>query len=155
ETVSSALPFTPADANAFAWIDQISAKIGAHSSLELWKSGAYLLNLMDDYDLKRKVREAIADGGQLLTDTLKSDAARLFSSEMARQYQPIDFGNAKLRVLLNQYIDNGAWRLLWMPAALPYYQPRGAYADPRLRDFTKALVFSSWQLAPKTIAVLA
>ena len=41
-----------------------------------------------------------------------------------------------------------------MPAALPYYVPRGVFADPSLVGFTKALVFSSWQLVPKVIAVL-
>src|SRR5699024_10693692 len=40
------------------------------------------------------------------------------------------------------------------PPSLPYYEPRGAYADPRLRPFTKRLVFSAWAVAPKGIATM-
>ena len=72
-----AAPFTPADAQAFAWIDQVSAIVGASDSIELWKSGAYLLNLMEDYDLKRKVRLAVARGETTLRDTLLVDRGSL------------------------------------------------------------------------------
>ncbi|MDP9357005.1 MAG: hypothetical protein M3R02_17305 [Chloroflexota bacterium] len=41
-----------------------------------------------------------------------------------------------------------------MPPSLPYYQGRGAYADPRLRTMTKRLIFSSWNVVPDAISVL-
>ena len=51
-------------------------------------------------------------------------------------------------------IENGAWRLLWIPPALPYYEPAGAYADPVLRGLTKRLVFGSWTVVPKMLTCL-
>jgi hypothetical protein len=142
------------DAAAYAWIDRTASMVGAADCVELWKSGSYLLNFMDDYELKRKVRQALARSDDGLLAALREPAASLFQSESVRRYAPVDVGNARLRALLSESIDCGGWQLLWMPPSLPYYTPRGVFADPNLADFTKALVFSSWQLVPKVIAIL-
>ena len=71
-----------------------------------------------------------------------------------RSYQQLDPGNAKLRGLTSDVLDRGSWRLAWVPAALPYYTPSGAFADPALAGFTKRLVFSAWNVVPKAISVL-
>lgn len=155
EVESPAVTFTASDAQAYAWIDRAAALVGAADFVELWKSGSYLLNFMDDYDLKRKVEKALANGEAGIGDALREPAAALFKSEAVRKYEPVDMGNARLRALVSESIDRGGWKLLWMPASLPYYSPRGVFAEPGLADFTKALVFSSWQLVPKVIAVLA
>ena len=50
-------------------------------------------------------------------------------------------------------LDTKAWRLLWMPASLPYYDtPRSDFSSPALRSFTKRLIFSSWQVVPQAVA---
>ena len=69
-------------------------------------------------------------------------------------YRSIDPGNARLSALLADTIDSGAWRLLWVPPALPYYQLSGPFADAARVGFTKRLVFSSWRVVPKTVASL-
>ena len=72
-----------------------------------------------------------------------------------RSYKEIDPANARLRSLFSNTVENGAWRLLWIPPSLPYYTPQeGPYLDTTLKDFTKALVFSSWMVVPKAIAML-
>lgn len=43
-----------------------------------------------------------------------------------RRYRKIDPGNAKLRALLDDVIERGAWQLLWIPPSLAYYTPGGA-----------------------------
>src|SRR5690606_3482488 len=48
----------------------------------------------------------------------------------------------------------GAWRIAWIPPALPYYTPSGPYAEREVQEFTKRLVFSSWNVAPKGIATM-
>ena len=41
-----------------------------------------------------------------------------------------------------------------MPPSMPYYSLTGAFADLAKNGFTKRLVFSSWQVVPKAIAIL-
>jgi hypothetical protein len=154
EVATPAATFGPTDAAAYAWIDRTAAVVGAVDCVELWKSGAYLLNFMEDYELKRKVKQALARSDAGLLDALREPAAALFQSESVLRYEPVDAGNARLRALLSESIERGGWKLLWMPPSLPYYAPRGVFADSSLLDFTKALVFSSWQLVPKVIAIL-
>lgn len=149
-----AATFDITDAQAFGWTDRTAALVGTADCVELWKSGAYLLNFMEDYELKRKVRQALSQKDSGLLDALREPDASIFKSDAVRQYEPVDAGNAKLRSLLAESIDRGGWKLLWMPPSLPYYSPRGVFTDPGLSDFTKALVFSSWQLVPKVIAVI-
>lgn len=149
-----ATSFGPEDARGFAWIDRVAGVIGASDCIELWKSGAYLLNFMDDYELKRKLKQAVAKNDSGLRAVLREAGAALFRSDAVQRYEPIDAGNARLRSLLADSVDRGGWKLLWMPPSLPYYAPDGVFADPALIGFTKALVFSSWQLVPKVIAVI-
>lgn len=47
------------------------------------------------------------------------------------------------------FIDN-AELLLWVPPAKPYYEPKGVYKDAK--NFSKVLVFSSWEMVPRMIA---
>jgi hypothetical protein len=76
------------------------------------------------------------------------------SAQAIGNYQPIDPTNAKLRTLIGQAIETGGWKLLWMPPSLPYYQPRGVYAELGEQGLTKRLVFSAWKVVPKAISML-
>ena len=49
-------------------------------------------------------------------------------------YQRIDPGNAKMRGLVGDVLDRGAWQLVWIPPSLPYYELDGPYADPSCRS---------------------
>jgi hypothetical protein len=71
-----------------------------------------------------------------------------------KEYAAVDPSNARLRSLAADVIDNGAWKLLWLLPALPYYRLGGPFSDPQLASFTKRLVFSTWQIVPKAIATL-
>jgi len=79
----------------------------------------------------------------------------MLSWKTVKRFDRVDPGNARLRTLMSQKIDPGAWQLLWLPPSLPYYEvPSGPYSDPTLQGFTKGLVFSSWKVVPKAIAIL-
>ena len=155
EIPTQAAPFMPNDVQAFAWVDRVAAAVGAGDCIEMWKSGAYLLNFMEDYELKRKVKQAASENDAALHAVLRDGAASLIPRDAVQRYEEIDAGNARLRALLAESPGPDGWRLLWMPASLPYYASCGVFADHRLDNFTKMLVFSSWQLVPKVIAVLA
>ena len=44
-----------------------------------------------------------------------------------RSWGRIDPGNAKLRELVGELIDDGLWRLVWMPPTLPYWPLEGPF----------------------------
>lgn len=149
----------PQDLNAFKMIDQIARLLDVSDTVEYWKSAPYLLNFMDKnaYKIKRKFAEDIGNGkiqpkaARILEEAQES----LISWNAIQKYQKVDPLNAKLRMLLANTVEKKAWQLLWIPPSLPYYQaPCGPFEEEELKDFTKALVFSSWQVVPKVIATL-
>jgi hypothetical protein len=79
----------------------------------------------------------------------------VLSHDRILDYKSVDERHPRLRSLLDDTVRVGAWKLLWIPPSLPYYQMRGPFADTLLSDFTKRLIFSSWQVAPKAIACMA
>lgn len=153
---------TGQDLKAFATLDQVAQALEAGDMVEYWKSAPYILNLMEHhgYKIKQKFIDLLKQNpnsaaAQAIFEAFKTGQDTLLPWSTFQAYQPLDPGNAKLRSLLNQTIERGAWRLLWVPPSLPYYQPTtGPFADPALKDFTKALVFSSWQIVPKVITTL-
>ena len=143
------------DLRAFITAQKVSRHLGAGDALEYWKSGSYLLNFMESYKLKRELKAAVDD------DDLRAElrhfleeADGLLDLEQVEAYGEIDPGNARLRALIEDTVDNGAWRLLWLPPSLPYYQLRAPFDDPGLQRFTKRLVFSSWSVVPQVISTL-
>jgi len=103
--------------------------------------------------------------GERLKDALKDPARRVELQPTLERLQrlrrrditgfrAVDWGNARLRRLAAQTVDAGWWRLLWVPASLPYHQPTGPFAVPEVQGMTKRLVFSSWVAAPTAIASL-
>ena len=71
-----------------------------------------------------------------------------------QSFKSIDPRNPRLRELIRDTVDCGAWQAFWMPPSVPYYNLTGAFADLAMARFTKRLVFSSWQVVPKAIAML-
>jgi hypothetical protein len=71
-----------------------------------------------------------------------------------RRYGEVDVDNGRMRWLLDDVVERGAWKLLWVPPSLPYLQPAGPFAEPGLQGFTKRLIFSSWTMAPRAISTL-
>lgn len=142
-----------ADIRAYRSIHDIARTLDRHDMFEYWRSAPYVLNIMEGYKVKARLKDAIEREDPRLAAAL-TQAEGLLDREDIRQYRRIDPGNAKLRALINDVIERGVWRLLWIPPSLAYYTPAGAYADPELRGFTKRLVFSAWTVVPKAIAML-
>ncbi|OPZ86203.1 MAG: ATP-dependent helicase HepA [bacterium ADurb.Bin429] len=150
-----ALALQPTDVRAYIDMQQIARLIEKPDVMEYWKSAPYLLSFMEEYELKKAFTAARntpknADLARVLADadgvTLPWDAITA--------YDAIDSGNARLRSLLADTVDTGAWQLLWMPPALPYYQMAGPFAQPGCCALTKRLVFSAWRVVPKAVALL-
>ena len=59
-----------------------------------------------------------------------------------------------MRALAAETLEQGWWRLLWMPPSLPYHSLGGPYETVESATITKQLIFSSWVAAPSAIASL-
>jgi len=144
------------DVESYCALQDVARILRVGDTIEYWKAAPYLLNFMEGYQLDRAldaVQDTPAQAAQLAR-LLNRDTGLLLDWDAIARYRAIDPGNARLRALATDTLDKGAWRLLWIPPALPYYRLAGAFADPVLARLTKRLVFSSWRVVPRAVASL-
>ena len=157
EVPPPAMRIEPKDLHDYLSIQKVARSLEADDALELWKSAPFVLNFTDDgYKLKRQIIKAVEDapGRARLAHTLGDATGALLPWAEAERYGAIEPGNARLRSLLADVVDRGAWKLLWVPPSQPYYRLEGVYGPPEVADFTKRLVFSSWRVVPRAVAGL-
>ncbi len=153
EVASRGTDLRAGDIESFLRLQTIARSIGHGDTIEYWKSAPYLLNFMDDYQLKEDFTEALDRGLSKDIAALCEHSPGLFLSQSdVEAFNPIDPGNARLRSLAADTIDSGLWRMAWLPPSLPYYKPEGEFATTGLALPTKRLVFSAWQIVPKVVA---
>jgi Helicase conserved C-terminal domain len=148
------LELTPNDVRAYRSAHAVAWLVDRRQDVfEYWRSAPYLLNIMESYKVKARLKDAIGRGDPDFVAALERAEGLLNWNDM-RRYRAIDPANAKLRALSRDVLDRGAWQLAWIPPSLPYLTPGGAYADPALSRFTKRLIFSAWAVVPKAISIL-
>lgn len=135
------------------------ARVGRHldtgSIIDYWKSAPYLFSFMDEYQVMRRFKERVgAKTDDAIRQELLRDPGLTLPHHAVKNYQAVSSRNARLRALMRDVIDSGAWKLLWVPPSLPYHALAGPFAQPGMASFTKRLVFSCWQVVPKVIAAL-
>ena len=140
------------DVRAFLGAQRIADAVQQGDLVEYWKSAPYLFNFMDNYALKEAFKSTT--GKHDLVRFVRQLPEVFLDLERVRSYQPVDSANARLRELLGDTVDSGMWRLLWVPAALGYYDPTGPFAAPEIAKMTKRLVFSAWHMVPRAVASL-
>ena len=150
------LPLTEGDIGSYQALHKVAGQLNQGDPLEFWKSAPYLLSFMEDYQLKQRLRDSHGHppSARIIAGALRGATGLSISHEDVERYRAIDPRNARLRWLLADTVDRGAWRLLWVPPSLPYYQPTGVWATDQLSGFTKRLVFSSWRVVPRMIAAM-
>lgn len=152
---ASSARLSASDLRAYLAFQEIAKVLKQSDTLEYWKSSPYLLNFMEDYKIKDKFNESIELN--LSTRELSKVIGRsesMLNWRAIRDYKHVDPANARMRALFNDMIAKGAWRLLWIPPSLPYYQLSCPFSNAELSGLTKRLVFSSWRVAPRAIACL-
>jgi len=154
-------PIFNEELESFKLVDRVANNLGVRNSVSYWKSAPYLLNLLDSsYKLKSKLIETVENiEKQDLSDEIKEIIAAnnglLLKWEDIYNYREVKPENAKLRSLIQNNIDNGAWNLLWIPPSLPYYKvKKGPYSKDSLQNFTKSLIFSSWRVVPRAVSTM-
>ena len=152
QDVVTPLSVTEQDIKSYVQAQKLLKDIGApfNVPVDYVKSTPYLMSFMRDYQLKRNIEKYFAEHPDEINKVNK-DTFWLKRVTLDR-YDKVSNNNARLdRVMLHTFKDN-AELLLWVPPARPYYQPQGVFK--RVSNFSKTLVFSSWEMVPRMIASL-
>ena len=142
------------DFNGFVALCKVADKVRAPLNVEYWKSSPYFLNFLRGYRIGENLREDMKDPDRRTELMPLFHGAQRISKLDIEQFLPLEWGNARMRALAAETLDQGWWRLLWMPPSLPYHVLTGPYASVDPTTITKSLIFSSWVAAPSAIASL-
>lgn len=154
------------DIKNFIALDQLAELLQAHekgnrnnfgSLLEFSKSAPYPLSFLHGYSLKTYL-DKFQESPEIRVHLENSKEAWL-DYEKINHYKPVGFHknepnypNGKFRVLANECFKNNGEFLLWVPPSKPKYSLFGKYKGSQ--EFSKILLFSGWQMAPRSIATL-
>lgn len=144
------------DAETYVTAQRVSDSLGDRDVMEYWKSAPYVLNFLDGYKIRDKLRSASEDptlSAQLVA-AIGRQPGHFLRASAVRNLEAVAVPNSRLRAVLAETVDNGAWRMLWIPPSMPTYRLSGAYADGGSASFTKQLIFSSWRMVPRAVATL-
>ena len=114
------------------------------------KSAPYLMSFMKNYQLKRKIERYFTNHLDEF-DKLKKPTLWL-DEQKIDNYEEIPANNARLDNLMGHVLKDNAANLLWVPPSLPYYELSGAFEG--CGEFSKTLIFSSWEMVPRMISSL-
>jgi len=148
----------PADVVAYVALQRIGDRLEQGHIVEYWKSAPYLLSFMErsGYRLKEELVKRIGepDVARDVAKSLRNAPQALLPWDRVRAYEPVEPANARLRALLEDCLGEEQWRLLWLPPTLPYHALGQAFERVRRAGFTKRLLFSTWNMVPKSVATL-
>lgn len=123
--------------------------------MEYVKSSPYLLSFMDKYELKKRIASALQHSD--VKRYGKMDAL-LLSKYAINNYRPIPAANGKLKYLHDLVFgtrhEKKTQLLLWVPASNPYYKAGGVFESNEACNFSKIILFSSWEMVPRMISIM-
>ena len=144
-------PVAASDVRQYIAADALFRAVGAQDPMPFWKSAPYLAHFMHGYRFHDRLVDAI-DTPDRIVDAFKRYDAAFLKAATLRSWGSIDPGNAKLRELVGELIDEGLWRLLWMPPTLPYWPLEGPFEGKERA--TKRLLFSAWNVVPEVVSAV-
>ncbi|BDZ39783.1 DEAD/DEAH box helicase family protein [Microbacterium suwonense] len=115
------------DLAGWAALQNLGATVDTPIDVEYWKSIPYFASFMDGYKPAERTRRLLAEGDASVAQALAR--TRTLDTRAVERFDPIDFGNGHLRALARETVENGWWKLLWMPPTMPYLEP-GRFLDP-------------------------
>lgn len=123
--------------------------------MEYVKSSPYLLSFMDKYELKKRIVSALPHSD--VKRYSKIDAL-LLSRHAINNYRSIPAANGKLKYLHDLVFgaqhEKETQLLLWVPASNPYYKAGSVFESNEARNFSKIILFSSWEMVPRMISIM-
>ena len=110
---------------------------------------------MDKYELKKRIASALQHSD--VKRYGKMDAL-LLSKYAINNYRPIPAANGKLKYLHDLVFgtrhEKKTQLLLWVPASNPYYKAGGVFESNEACNFSKIILFSSWEMVPRMISIM-
>lgn len=151
EVTSDEVRLLPDELRAYKALRRVSRLLGDVDPIEYWKSAPRPLSFMESYQIRKKLEAAIDDGNREVVAELKHGTLSLEPTAVKAPVPlPVDSGKAEW--LKDRTVGAGMWRCLWLPPALPYYQLESPFSDLPEHARTKQLLFSAWQLVPRSLA---
>jgi hypothetical protein len=127
-----------------------------HAPVEFCKSAPFPLSFLDDYKIKHQIRARKDEPD--VQKQLQANSTAWINHRKVNQYE-LDFNgngspatNAKLNQVLQEVLDHGGEKLLWIPPSLPCYPLAGVF-DGTI-GFSKTLIFSAWLMVPRMLSSL-
>ncbi len=115
------------------------------------KSCPFIMSFMENYILKKNINSAFTK--KIVPNVEPANKPLLWlEKDTIEKYEPITETNARLTMLKEIVFKDNSEKLLWCPPTKPYYKLEDVYSD--LKDFSKTLIFSSWEMVPKMISTL-
>ena len=138
------LDITEPDINSF--IEAATVCDEVQIPVEYVKSCPYLLSFMEHYKYKTDLKKYKPIFDRQARRVLFVDERKLHA------FKALPANNARLERLMNVAFAESAEKLLWAPPSIPYYPLDGVFKGKEL--FSKILVFSAWEMAPRMIACM-
>ena len=152
-SVKNHLEVNENDINSYIQMTQLLAKTDTKYILpvDYVKSCPYLMSFMKKYKIKRDIEREYRKHPETFGNESEQNLLWLNRNRISK-YDELPKTNARLEALKEKAFINGAERYLWVPPSMPYYEMQGVYKNSR--DFSKILVFSSWEMVPRMIGAL-
>lgn len=157
EVVSDPPSLQESDVADYLTLQRVAREVEHADTMEYWKSTPYALSFLDEhYALKQRMQSALDSSPKrkAITAAVDGHGACALGWQDLLHYRSVDARNPRLRSMLRDVVAPGAWQLLWIPPALPYYGLGGQFGSHALEGLTKRLVFSSWRVVPRAVSSL-
>ena len=141
---------TPSDVRQYLGADDVFRAVGDRDPMPYWKSASYLPQFMHGYRFNQRLDSALEETPREIGEVLRRHRQTLLEREELERWQVVDPGNAKLRAVVSELLDQGLWRLLWLPPTIPYWPLEGPFAG--MEHTTKTLLFSAWNVVPDVVS---
>jgi hypothetical protein len=144
------------DALAYREAQRLARQVDHPDLMEYWKGAPYLLSFARGYALTEAIRDGreLGDGRRdAINASIERERHLHVPREVRRGDAPVDPPHSRMRWLLDDVSRQGLWDLCWLPPSLPYHALGGRFAAVGANT-TKRLIFSSWRMVPRAVAVL-
>ena len=146
------LTLKSADVRQYLAADALFNAVGDRDPMPFWKSAPYLVHFMRGYKFNERLEETLNLSPSKVSAILRSHHESFLSSETLHNWSELDPAHPKMREMVSDQLDQGIWRLLWVPPTLPYWPPEGPFRDKT--GVTKTLLFSAWNVVPDVVSAV-
>lgn len=131
-------------------LEDLGLKI--HLPLDYVKSCPYLMSYLRGYQIWNKIESATKGSKET---SIKTKGKHLWLDKGSiEHYRDLPKVNARYEALKHYAFQSHAESFMWVPPTIPYYPMSGVYKCEDVKDFSKILVFSSWEMVPRMLSTL-